>query len=371
MEAYSMLENSVKEGILPIIEMTGAIGYKYNKNYKDESLRGVRRQGDIYTKINTILELVGTRRFILDITDDKSLMHDGLSDRNGGLLDHTNGYKAWLNFLKKNCYFQQYVIPTIQFHTAFRDDVEKQIKSLNSAFNYIAIKLPAFMSSGATIFDSKVIFNPLIQRIISWINSYLTQSKLIVILDFGYIEELGKCSDLILNGLSTIDLSRIAALIPVSSSFPNFVDKVGKPIQSEEIDIFNCVKTALPNANNIYCGDYSSIHPTKYEMGGGGWIPRIDYIVRDNTGRAVQYDYFRGSYKNTSSEYISLAKQVINARNYMPIATLSAIGDQLIANKAGHGAEGKAPAYWIAARSNIYMTTQYLYLKALGSFLSL
>jgi hypothetical protein len=370
--AYDVLENSVKDGILPILEMTGALGYTYPKNYREENLRGKKRPGDIYKKIRKILDLVEARKFVLDITDDESLMYYGLSDKNNGLLDHTNGYKAWLDFLKEDRNFKQQVIPTIQFHTKYRNDVEEQIKSLDSTFHYIAIKLPAFMSSGKNIFDSNtIVFNSSIQRIINWINGHLTQSKLIVILDFGYIKEFDMYNNLIVNGLSTInDLSGIAALIPVSSSFPHFVTNVSKPIPSAEIDIFDCVKTAFPNVNNIYCGDYSSIHPTQYE-GGGGWIPRIDYIVRDDTGRVIQYDYFRGTVKNTSLEYIDLAEKVINAKNYIPITALSVVGDQRIAAKAGKRTEGKAPAYWITVRSNIYMTTQYLYLKAQGSFLSL
>jgi hypothetical protein len=368
--AYDALENSVKDGILPIIEMTGALGYTYPKNYREENLRGTKRPGDIYTKIKKILDFVEKREFILDITDDESLMYYGLGDKNGDLLDHADGYKAWLDFLKKDPDFKQQVIPTIQFNTAYRNDVEEQIKSLNSAFHYIAIKLPAFMPYGKKdIFDSnKIVFNSSIQKIINWINDYLTQSKLIVILDFGYIKEFDNYNSLIVNGLSAInDLSGIAALIPVSSSFPYIVTNVVKPIPSAEIAIFNCVKTALPHVSNIYCGDYSSIHPIKYE-GGGGWIPRIDYIVRDAEGRITQYDYFRGTIKNNSSEYFRLAEKVIKAENYVPLDT---VGDQCIVAKARKGAEGKSPSYWITVRSNIYMTTQYLYLKAQGSFLSL
>jgi len=299
------------------------------------------------------------------------LKYDGLSDRNGGLLDHANGYKAWLDFLKKDPDFQQQVIPTIQFNTSFPSEVEQQIKSLDASFNYVAIKLPAFLS-GKNTFDSNIIFNPRIQQIINWIIQHLTRAKFIVILDFGYIKEFASYQNLIMNGLQSItDLSKISALIPVSSSFPNFVVKVGNPFPSAEIDIFNSVKSAFHNDNKVYCGDYSSIHPTKYEMGGGGWIPRIDYIIRDNTGRPTHYAYFRGSHKNTSSEYISLAKQVLAASDYSPITQFSVVGDQQIAAKAASGTEGKAPSYWISVRSNIYMTMQYLYLKAQGSFLVL
>lgn len=110
-------------------------------------------------------------------------------------------------------------------------------------------------------------------------------------------------------------------------------------------------------------GDYAAIHPTKYEMGGGGWIPRIDYVVRDEIGQPVCYDYARGNKKNTSSEYPILARLVIDSYNYKPITEIITEGDIRIRNRANNGEEGKAPSYWIAVRSNLYVTAQYLYIK--------
>jgi hypothetical protein len=372
--AYEALEDYIKDEILPIVEMTGALGYTYPKNYKIESLRGTHREGDINTKIIKILGLVGNRKFILDITDDNSLKYDGLSDRNGGLLDHTNGYNTWIDFLTKDSNFQKQVIPTIQFNTDYRNDVDSQIRSLNASFDHIAIKLPVFLA-GEKLFDSSIVFNKNIQRIIDYVLSLLSKNKLklIVILDFGYNKNFPSYQSAVTNGLqsSLKDISKLKALIPVSSSFPNFVSDVDKPIPSEEIDIYNCVKNQFAQANNIFCGDYASIHPTKYEMGGGGWIPRIDYIVRDKTGRPIEYDYVRGSQKNTSSEYINLARDVISSNNYKRVSELTIQGDNMIAEKARNGIVGKAPAYWIAVRSSTYMTIQYLYLKKQDSFLFL
>jgi hypothetical protein len=363
-----MLDDSLKEGILPIIEMTGSIGYTYPKNYKDESLRGTHRKGDISTKIKKILGLVGSRKFILDITDDQSLMYDGLSR----ILDHTNGYRAWIDFLREDLIFQNQVIPTIQFNTAYRDDVTAQIKSLNALFASVAVKLPVLLPNNTGLFDSSIVFNRDLQRIIKWILDLLPNNKLIVILDCGYIKDFEQCKAIITSGLDSLtDISKLKALIPVSSSFPNFVSDVDKPINAEEAKIFNCVKNHFLNSNKVFHGDYASIHPTKYEMGGGGWIPRIDYVVRDGSGCPIQYDYFRGSQKNTSFEYIDLARNVIHSGNYKQVEESSVRGDTLIEEKARNGNGGKAPAYWIAVRSNIYMSVQYLYLKKQGSFLSL
>ncbi|MBO4643108.1 MAG: hypothetical protein J5716_00700, partial [Alphaproteobacteria bacterium] len=73
----------------------------------------------------------------------------------------------------------------------------------------------------------------------------------------------------------------------------------------------------------------------------------------------------------TSADYYSLALQVVQSPNYAPVNEIVADGDIRISLKASGGSEGKAPSYWITARSNIYMTMQYLYLKKQGAFLSL
>lgn len=362
-DAYDMLAPAVKDAILPIIEMTGALGYTYPKNYKIEKLRHTHRSGDIYKKINKILDLVQNRHFILDITDDESLMYDGLKE-DGGLLDPNNGYEKWISFLYKDDKFKKLVIPTIQFDTNYKEDLIEQIKKLDNSFKYLAVKLPAFTSS-KNVFSSDIVFNESIQRIISWIAQFIKSRKLILIIDFGYIKNFDIYETIIDKGMQQFNsLDIIKAIVPVSSSFPNFVVSVSKPIRSFENTISSVVKKYVQHFDiPVVHGDYAAIHPTKYEMGGGGWIPRIDYVVRDEIGQPVCYDYARGNKKNTSSEYPILARLVIDSYNYKPITEIITEGDIRIRNRANNGEEGKAPSYWIAVRSNLYVTAQYLYIK--------
>ncbi len=372
--AYENLDDSIKNIILPIIELTGALSYTYPKNYKIESLRGTKRPGDISKKRQKILDLMEGRKFILDITDDDTLKHDGLSETSGGLLDHSDGYNAWITFLSQEEEFKKSVIPTIQFNTNYVEDVMLQIEKLNKAFEYLAIKLPAFIPETG-VFNNKIIFNTKIQQILDLICQKITNKKLILILDFGYIEEIGVYENMIREGLTYLqDISKLKAMIPVCSSFPNYVVDVNKPIKMEENSLSKLVMNTLEkiNANNsIYHGDFAGIHPTKYEMGGGGWIPRIDYIVRDANNMPIQYDYARGTSKNTSAEYYALARKVSSSTNYKKITALNTFGDMAIEKKAENGIEGKAPFYWIAVRSNLFMTMETLYLKEHGAFLTL
>lgn len=349
MKAYELLDDSIKDAILPIIEMTGAIGYTYPKNYKIEELRHSHRAGDIFKKIDKILSWVGSRKFILDITDDESLMYDGLSPSAGGLLSHVDGYKNWISFLTSNELFRKQVIPTIQFYSSYVTDLSSQIKKLDKNFEFLAIKLPAINGKNQ------------IESIINWVLDKFDISRLILILDFDYVKTYEPTKQLISQSYTNpAVLSRLKAIISVSSSFPNYVNNVEKPIPIYEYKIYNELKNSL-GTRNVYMGDFASLHPKKYEMGGGGWIPRIDYVERDEKGCPILFDYERGNARNTSSEYNELAARV--AKKYKPISEIQVKGDLAIKESALGGVEGKSPAYWIAMRANMYMTAQVLFLK--------
>ncbi|MBO4700379.1 MAG: hypothetical protein J5620_01375 [Alphaproteobacteria bacterium] len=349
--AYDSLADNIKEEVLPIIEMTGELGYTYSKNCKDENCRGVRRPGDINKKITKILDFMGNKRFVLDITDDSSLKYDGLSATGSGLLNPNNGYRNWLDFLQRNDTFKRLVIPTIQFDTTYRQDVQMQIEELKNHFDYMAIKLPSTT-------DAKII-----NQVIDFVTNIIGVNKLFVILDFDFIKSFTQKETS--EYVKPIDVSKIKALIPVSSSFPASVihiDKICGSIDILENQLSDCIRQTL--GNKVFHGDFSSIHPTRYEMGGGGWYPRIDYIERDlRTKKPIKYHFFRGTGRNTSSEYVELAKRVTEAKNYVPISEFNVAGDLQIKKKAKGEMEGKAPSYWIAVRSNLYLTMQYLYLR--------
>lgn len=373
--AYENLSQPVKDGILPIIELTGALGYTYPKNYKIESLRGTKRPGDISKKRQKILDLMEGHKFILDITDDESLKYYGLSEKQGGLLDPSNGYQAWRTFLTNDEEFKRQVIPTIQFNTNYVKDLLEQMRYLTEDFTYVSLKLPMFVSSKDP-FNSSIVCNNKIQEIIDFVSTQINIHKLILILDFGYISDFNKYQNLILQSIQSFtDLSRLKGVIVISSSFPNFVVNVAKPINISENKVSSMVIEGLRNnigANNVFHGDFAGIHPTKYEMGGGGWIPRIDYIMRNNDTKVPEYyNYERGNKRNTSSEYEQLARRVVSAKEYHKITELDVFGDQALLSKANGQDEGKVPSYWIAVRSNLYMTMQYFYLKQQGASLDL
>jgi len=234
-KAFSLLDEKIKDAILPIIELTGAIGYTLPKTCKDESKRGIRVKGNINSKIEKILSFMEDRRFILDITDDDSLKYDGLSSSNGGLLDPADGYKSWISFLTQDSKFKELVIPTIQFDSTQRVNVEKQIISLSKDFDTLSIKLP---------FDAGM---ETIEMIVSWIVRIIGSSKkLILIIDFGYAKSLDLTLERIKNNFKkSSTLSNIKAVIPVSSSFPRFVNDVERPIKISENSVYETLSSIL------------------------------------------------------------------------------------------------------------------------------
>lgn len=356
-KAYEKLNDTIKDNILPIIEMTGARSYKYPKTHK--TLAGVIRPGDINKKIESILSLVKNRPFILDITDDESLMYDGINV----IKNPENGYQEWRKFLTKNENFKQLVIPTIQFDTNYIADTFLQIEELNKEFKYLALKISAFKFNDpdkcSNLFNvHNLSANTIIQSIIDKIVEKIGENKLILILDFGFISEFEKYKLIIDDCLAKItNTNHLKAVIPVSSSFPSYVRPIPEySMEAQEELLYSYIKNTK-KYSNIYFGDYASLHPVKYPTSGGGWIPRIDYI---ENSKVLKYSYRRASSdkknKNNSDAYEELAKLVKNASNYKQIDNLNIWGDEQIDLKSKGENNGNAPSFWISVRANLYMT---------------
>ena len=361
--AFKELDEQIKNQVLPIIEMTGARSYTYPKNYKNAELVGKKRPGDINTKRKTILDMVGTRRFILDITDDISLRYDGIEQ----LQDSNNGYDSWLKFLTADDNFKKQVIPTIQFNTEDLKNTFLQVENLKKEFPYLALKLPGFIFESNTINDSRlydiknITANDMIQSVIDKINELIGEKdRLIVIVDFGYIKNFEEYKECVYSCVTNItNLNDVKALLFSSSSFPSYVKPIEEnEMEAQELKLFNFCRNMLRKDNKILHCDFASIHPVQYQTNGGGWIPRIDYIYQNHLD--LKYCYKRAAsnekYKNDSDEYKILAKKVIKADNYSPIESRPTWGDIRIAAKANGDDEGKAPSYWISVRANLYMT---------------
>ena len=102
--------------------------------------------------------------------------------------------------------------------------------------------------------------------------------------------------------------------------------------------------------SNILYGDHASIHPKRYDLAGGSWIPRIDFPL----DKKIFYFRYR---RNGSSydSYVRVANKIIKNDKYNLIKSWE--NDEILEASQGI-VNGMSPGHWIAVRMNIHMTRQ-------------
>ncbi len=136
-----------------------------------------------------------------------------------------------------------------------------------------------------------------------------------------------------------------------ASSFPKTVtsseygnDDYGT-FKIEEILLHEQLKKAS-DINWIY-SDYGSIHPVRYEVKGGSWVPRVDVPLE----RSIYYH----RYRRDDGGYKVAAKEAYDDDDY---ESVGAWGNKEIKKAATAIPSGMSPAFWISVRCNIHITTQ-------------
>ncbi len=351
---YATIDNDILKSILPTFELTKTRLSRRN---------GIPRHPDIENHISKITGLTKNSKFILDITDDEALLDNQLRD----LKNPQDGYKNWVSFLKRDSVVKN-VIPSLMIDTRFISDVKKEIKILSSQFKTIAVKIPFFTFkknyNSSSIFNiNNREFNEGIDILIAFIESNMQSgSTLLIFLDLGYIpsdDNLDTYISQISESMKKITTKKrnVALLL---SSFPSYVLEV---CDNENEDNFQCVENIFLQKfckdNNLLYADYASIHPVKYPTGGGGWIPRIDFISSDEK----EFLYFRYKDDGDLSGYKKAAQMVLNCPKYKPIQGLSSFGDEEIKKAAKQVPSGLSPIFWIKVRMNLFMTRKVISLK--------
>ena len=83
----------------------------------------------------------------------------------------------------------------------------------------------------------------------------------------------------------------------------------------------------------------------------------------------IKFFYYR--YRRDDGSYPLCAQRIIKDERYKKINSVDVWGDKEILYASKKNPRGKSPSHWIAVRSNLYMTKQYLRLSKLGQYLSL
>jgi hypothetical protein len=331
LRCFKNLDISLKGNLLPLYELT-----KSRKTTKTPD-------GDINRRMKQIAEIQSNEPFILDLCTDEKYVNPQIEN----LLNPRNGFLDWQYFLFEN-YRALNIIPMVHI---FEDDegvvpeVTEFVKKACEHKDLIAVRLPFDLDES----DYQ-------KHVSSITNSLLNGTKLIIILDAGYIR------DLALNDIESLSgsfieacgsLSRFSASIQdiymLSTSFPSSPATAGKEdaegqFQYFDEDLFKRIRQEYP----IKYGDYGSINTQQIEMKGGTFVPRIDIpIFEDN-----QYQFIYKRFRRDDGSYIRCAIQMLSDNRYQ---SLQSWPDDEIELAAAGNPTGISPSYWISIRMNYYI----------------
>ena len=348
LKAYRLLDPSVKDNILPVFELTKSRKTKQNLESKLEK------------KLEKLDEAVNKRPFIVDLTTETSYSNKEIERM---IYDGSKGYEKWVNFLKRMKEKFPSIIPMANYHPHKTGDVKKQIISLGKSFDYLAFRADVFQDATFKY----------INDFLSFCRDLRPHNKIIIILDGKFIpvynnNKLNKFKESVKKINDDLTDDKIHAFVYAFSSFPKSV--MDKGYNGEDsYGAFKITESEFQNffshSEKIYHGDYGSIHPARYDTGGGGWIPRIDAVSSD------EKTFFYHRYRRDDGSYDLCAVKILQDKKYQKITQAAAWGDKEIQHASQGSPRGKNPSHWIAVRSNLYMTKQYFRLKKINKCLSL
>lgn len=353
LSGFSTVDPNIRKNILPIFELTKTrLGHK----------NGEAIYPGLNTQLTKILDIIGKSKFVLEITDDDSLQNRDIRD----LLRSDNGFKNWRNFVMEPL-IRSSVIPALLIDTKNLNDTIDEIRNLSAEFSCLAIKIPFFKLKkpykGVSRFKiSNRAVNPDINAVINFIEEHISaRCTLLILIDLGYIpsnENSHIYENQISEGFRTIQ-SKNRNIVALLSSFPSYVLEL--PNNKAERGSFSCLENSFLQPfckeQNILYGDYASIHPVKYPGGGGGWVPRIDFISSDEE----KFIYYR--HKDTEGGYKQAAIDVLNDSQYSPVKDITCFGDKEIKKAALDSPTGRAPSFWIKVRMNLFINRKVLSLR--------
>jgi len=340
LKAYQNLLPSIKKTILPIVELTRS---RISKN---------NRTGALNKQIEKMLDLFADTPFIIDLTTHIKLDNQEIEK----MLHNTeNGFSQWRLFIDRlRREGLSNVIPVIHFNDdASPEDFILQIKEIEKSFIYAAFRFDVFDELAKKDYLSVLMAN------------FKNKKNLFLILDAGFIPVLKwkESIDPIKRRINEIlELSKECNLISMSSCFPSSVisngygGKNGKTEGGFELSEVLLYEEILKGHENIIYGDYAGIHPVRYDVSGGAWVPRVD------VPSYKEYFYYRCP--RDEGGYVIAAEKVVNDKRYKRLPLDISWGDDEIESAARGVPNGKSPSHWISVRSNMHMCQQYLRMQS-------
>lgn len=327
LKGYANLADDVKSKILPLFELT-----------RSRTSSRVP-EGSIHRRLANIKDAIGNNPFILDLTSHEDLMNYQIEE----LLDDNNGFSAWTDFIKDLNTSQ--VIPAIHvYQDGDPENIIRQVSMLCETNERVAFRV------GSEDEELEFYLEKIKEGLIN-------EQQLIIIIDAEHITERNyhsKKSELEQQLLVASRVTPQASISVCCSSFPKSVlvpnaggDAYGK-LPLYELTVFEELKNVYPA---IIYGDYASIHPFRYQTGGGGWVPRIDYPLH---GYIVYHRYRRDD-----GSYTKCAEELVSDSDFDNLHCWGT--EQIHSCLSGGEPNGKSPSFWISVRLNIHITRKANY----------
>lgn len=335
-KGYDRLSEEVKSAIFPLFELT-----------KDRTHRVNYPEGRLEKALEKALNAQPTGRMILDLTSHQDLINSEIER----LFDGSNGYENWCSFIRETGRASD-ITPVIQIDgDQFDDNPELAGEQITTQVRSL------FNLCGAVAFRANLDIEPdELSEFLSYVCTGLENlNSLTVILDAEYIRPFtadtyaSEICSRVMQLTSTLGISNFAV---AASSFPKTVtasnygeDGYGH-FRIEEVVLHSLITQTLPNTNITY-SDYALIHPVRYDVRGGAWVPRVDVPLSE------EVYYYR--YRREDGGYIAAARDAVADEKY---SSVNSWGNTQIELAANNRPAGLSPSFWISVRSNVHMTTQ-------------
>ncbi|WP_176056004.1 beta family protein [Brucella intermedia] len=343
LKGYAQLPDEIKREITPLFELT-----------RDRTHKELYPEGRLEQALAKALDAQPIGQLLLDLTTHESLMNSQIE----ALFSEANGYENWTRFIRDTGCAER-IIPVIQLDAdAFDIDenaatlnVQRQIGALAAMSPRVAIRANLDIEPQELLDFVRIV-----------LGAGLEPNRLIIIIDAEFIKPYTSATyadDIVERIELIVGACRAKIFAVCASSFPKSVvetnygadDQGTFPI--EEVNLNREIDGKLPDGVDLIYSDYGSVHPIRYEVKGGSWVPRVDLPLENEI-----YYYRR---RRNAGGYKAAATLVRADVRYRSVDTWG--NDQIEA--ATKVPQGASPSHWISVRINIHVCTQLKRVEAL------
>ena len=126
LRAYLELADSVKNGLLPVFELTRSRRSKKNPH------------GDIRKRIKSLVAGAERRPFILDLTTEGTLQNAQIEEMLGA---GGKGFSEWVSFIRELKEAELNPIPVVHFEPSLPDEMRAEVKGLRRHSTLMAFRV--------------------------------------------------------------------------------------------------------------------------------------------------------------------------------------------------------------------------------------